>query len=378
VKEKENAIRPSADVLRTALEEQLSRTSESCTDCGICINECDFLKKHGSPKIIAARYDAQKKSGQVMPFECSLCSLCTAVCPEGLDPREMFIEMRREAVERGKGIFPEHSWLLRHERIGMSRFFSLYALPEGCRHILFPGCAFPGIRPGTTRKLFDILSAEDPNLGILLECCGRISDDLGRAGFSSARLAKMQEFLIGNGVDEVIVVCPNCYDMFRDYAKDLKVSMIYEKLPKDVASNQIGGDALLHDPCGARFNSNCHDMVRFLLADKGIKVKELAHTRQRTLCCGNGAGIMSISPGLSETWLKRIAVEASGRVITTYCAGCSEMFNKAFKSVHVLDVLLGQQGPSKKLKVSRPPFTYLNRMMLKRYFKKRIRGKDEI
>ncbi len=376
VKEKENAVNPQNDVFRSALKEQLASITENCTDCGQCINECDFLRKYGSPRAIAARYDAQKKSGQVMPFECSLCSLCAAVCPEGLDPRKMFIEMRREAVERGKGKFPEHSWLLMHERMGMSRFFSLYAIPEGCRRVLFPGCAFPGIRPGTTRKLFDVLNAGDPNLGIVFECCGRISDDLGREGFSSGRLAEMQELLVGNNVDEVIVVCPNCYDMFRDYAKDLKVSMVYEMLPKNAAAVQAEGETFLHDPCGARFNSGCHYMVRSLLKEKGIKVKELAHNRQRTLCCGNGAGVMPISPDFSRGWIRRIDREASGGAITTYCAGCSEMFNSYFESYHVLDFLLGQEGYSKKLKVSRPPLTYLNRLMLKRYFKKRIRGKN--
>ena len=40
---------------------------------------------------------ATDKASLSRPFECSLCGLCTAVCPERLDLENLFLEMRRAA-----------------------------------------------------------------------------------------------------------------------------------------------------------------------------------------------------------------------------------------------------------------------------------------
>jgi len=39
----------------------------------------------------------------MMPFECSLCGLCAAVCPVHLDPAQMFLAFRQAAVLKGLG-----------------------------------------------------------------------------------------------------------------------------------------------------------------------------------------------------------------------------------------------------------------------------------
>ncbi|MFH0728090.1 MAG: 4Fe-4S binding protein [Pseudomonadota bacterium] len=43
---------------------------------------------------------------------CNLCGLCAAVCPVNLAPDEMFLEMRREAVDRGAAPLPAHQRIL--------------------------------------------------------------------------------------------------------------------------------------------------------------------------------------------------------------------------------------------------------------------------
>ncbi|MBA4417816.1 MAG: hypothetical protein C0392_07890 [Syntrophus sp. (in: bacteria)] len=85
------------------IKEKLQTVSGACIECGLCRKECAFLRKYGNPKEIAEGYDPNKKEDQEMPFECSLCGLCSAVCPEGIDPAGFFLEMRRETVRRGGG-----------------------------------------------------------------------------------------------------------------------------------------------------------------------------------------------------------------------------------------------------------------------------------
>lgn len=363
-----------ASPLRESLRESLTRVREDCTDCGACRDECAFLEKYGTPGGIARSYDPANSRSLAMPFECSLCRLCTAVCPVGVNPARMFLEMRREAVERGRGTFPEHRGLLGYERTGMSKRFTYYGLPEGCETVLFPGCSFPGTRPERTKEIFGRLRKEDPCLGIVLDCCGRISESLGRDAFSRAMMDEMSTYLVEHGVREVIVVCPNCYDMFKEYGTGLEVRMVYEVLPKarDVSSGR-NHKVVLHDPCGTRFHTDCHDAVRGHLQRAGVVVHDMDRSREQTLCCGSGAGVDALSPDLAGRWLERTAAGVRGGMVATYCAGCARKMGTHAKTVHVLDLLLEPEvALDGRSPVAGGIVTYLNRLRLKGYFRKTL------
>jgi Fe-S oxidoreductase len=356
----------------SSFAEQLSEIIVRCTECGLCVDECAFLKKYGNPKEIATRYNPGNNKFGIMPYECSLCGLCSAVCPEGLDIRDMFIKMRREVALSCIAPFPGHNTLLKYEKIGMSRLFTFYALPKGCKEVLFPGCAFAGTRPGLTRKLFHLLEDMNPGLGIALDCCGRISDDLGLQGFTQTMLAELQDYLLSHGVEDVIVVCPNCYSMFREYAEGLNVKMVYEVLSDMPGLRALNNKTfVIHDPCSMRNNPDCQEMIRRLLSMVGISYKNTVHTGGKTLCCGNGAGVKSICPEFAEAWLDKLAIETSGSSVLTYCAGCAEMMGRRLKCAHVLDLLLAEKSLSSNL-MSKHPFTFINRLLLKRYFRKTV------
>jgi uncharacterized membrane protein YdjX (TVP38/TMEM64 family)/Fe-S oxidoreductase len=359
---------------RPSLEEALEDIAEKCTDCGLCRDECAFLEKYGTPKQIAQRYEAETKEMQSAPFECSLCRLCEAVCPLGAKPAELFLEMRREAVDRGTGPFPEHAGLLAYEKKGMSWRFTWYGIPEGCRTVLFPGCALPGTRPARTRELFELLRKEDPSMGIVLDCCGKISRDLGREAFFRAMFDEMTGYLQSKGVEEVLTVCPNCHDMFSRYCKGLRARMVYEALPGGSPARSLNGKkAVVHDPCGVRFDAETHAAVRRLIGIKGIAAEEVSHGREMTFCCGNGGGVSAMSPELADRWTERTWKETGERPIITYCCSCAGRFSRKSPAVHALDVLAEPETAlAGKSRVSAAPFTYLNRLRLKNYFKKAV------
>ncbi|HQP31619.1 MAG TPA: (Fe-S)-binding protein, partial [Deltaproteobacteria bacterium] len=357
-------------IIHPGLGAGLARVKELCTDCGLCRDECGFLKRYGTPAQIARAYDPAQDEWMRRPFECSLCRLCQAVCPVGVLPDKLFLEMRREAVDRGAAPFPEHARLLAYERTGFSRRYSFSALPSGCTTVLFPGCAFAGTRPERTRQLFKVLSLGDPRLGIVLDCCGRISHDLGREDFTAAMFEDMRAFLTSHGVREVIVICPNCYGMFRDYGEGLAVRMIYEVLPSHGGGDaRLEGTVVLHDPCATRFHPGCQTAVRTLLSLSGVIVKDMDHARQMTLCCGSGAGVEAVAPDLARQWLKRITGRAEGLTLATYCAGCQQRLAKKAQAVHALDLLYDPEAAlAGRSPAARWPMTYLNRLRLKRSF----------
>jgi uncharacterized membrane protein YdjX (TVP38/TMEM64 family) len=286
----------------------------------------------------------------------------------------MFLEMRRESVDRGAGSFPEHGGLLAYEGKGMSKRFTWYGLPEGCRTVLFPGCAMPGTRPARTQQLFEILRTQDPTIGIVLDCCGKISHDLGREAFFKVMFDEMTNYLLSQGVREILVVCPNCHGIFSRYSNGLNIRMVYEALPENVvAGASKRQNIVIHDPCGVRFHKDAHRTVRRLVGMTGVTPQEMDHSAERTLCCGNGAGVNALSPELGDRWMERVWKEAGTRRIVTYCAGCAGRLRGSVSAVHALDVLtepdVALEGKSK---VSVAPFTYLNRLRVKNFFKKAV------
>lgn len=355
--------------LRPTLAALLNDEAESCTGCGICVNECRFLKLYGTPRDIAKAYDPEDPKKRALGFECSLCSLCSSVCPEGLDPMTLFLEMRREAVDRGHGNFTEHKGLLGYERTGVSKRFTWYGLPEWCDTVYFPGCALPGTRPEATYALYQRLGATVPALGVVLDCCTKPSHDLGRQEHFAGLFAEMAGWLEARGVRRILVACPNCYKVFSEYAPQFETVTVYELLslaPPTPSGVVPSLPVTIHDPCVARFSKAPQEAVRSLLAHMGQTVEEMPHTRATALCCGEGGTVGAMAPDLATSWGALRVAEAAQRPIITYCAGCANHLGKQAETAHILDITLGTPKPSKG------PITYLNRLRLKSRFKKEL------
>lgn len=359
----------------TVLSVRIREISDGCIRCQACQKECAFLRKYGKPGEIAETYNPADRLHQAMPFECSLCRLCAAVCPAKLNPAEMFLEMRREKMRRDPRTYPEHGRLLAYEKRGNSRLFSCYALPPGCDTVFFAGCALPGTRPEQTLQLYRKMKQEIPSLGIVLDCCNKISHDLGRQEHFRAMFGKMRDYLVEQGVKKVIAACPNCYRMFDEYGTGLSVSTAYEVLAEQEtrADSSWSQTVFIHDPCGLRFREEAQAAVRRLVTSRGVQIEELRHHGRITTCCGEGGSVGCLSPELAGNWGKRIQEEAGGRRILTYCAGCANHLSGLTPTGHVVDFVCNPGAAlAGKAKVSKAPVTYLNRLRLKWRLRKEV------
>jgi uncharacterized membrane protein YdjX (TVP38/TMEM64 family)/Fe-S oxidoreductase len=361
--------------IKSTLQEKLRKVVADCINCKFCQEECAFLRKYGKPKEIAEAYDPGDKVYQAMPFECSLCRLCAAVCPVNVNPAEMFLEMRREAACHGIADYPEHSVLLNYEKRGTSKRYTYYTLPEGCDTILFPGCTLPGTRPEKTLALYEHMKKTIPALGMVLDCCAKPSYDLGRQAYFHAMFQEMKDFLLQNGVRQVLVACPNCHKIFRTYGEPLAVRTVYEFLAESELpeNGNAVGTVTVHDPCAVRYEPSIHAAVRELCAKRGLRVIEMSHHGAKALCCGEGGAVGLISPEFSKTWGELRQKETNGDLVITYCAGCANFLDPLTPTGHVLDLIFAPQALlDGNIKVSKAPFTYFNRLMLKRRLKKTV------
>ena len=361
--------------MKTYLAELLETVSERCIECELCQKECRFLKIYGAPKSIADRYDPCHRAGHDKPFECSICGLCGAVCPVGVDPSRMFLEMRREAVRRGYGDHPEHSVIIGYEKRGTSRRYTWYAFPEGCDTVLFPGCTLSGTRPNRIKGLYDHLRQAIPRLGIVFDCCAKPSHDLGRESSFHSTFGEMKEYLIENGIGTVLAACPNCYRIFKDYGRELSAVTVYEALAKNglPANGKARCSVTIHDPCAVRFDESIHVAVRNLAYSVGLTVEEMPHHGEKTLCCGEGGSVGFLSSEFANSWRSLRKNEARGRKMITYCAGCANYLGRTSPTIHILDILFDPEAAmSDRVKVSQAPVTYWNRIRLKGWFKRNV------
>ncbi|MBU0974060.1 MAG: (Fe-S)-binding protein [Proteobacteria bacterium] len=320
-------------------------------------------------------YDFSTPEFQKLAFECSLCNLCQAICPEKLGPGSLFMGIRREAVDSGHMDFSRYKTILGYEKKGSSPLFSYYALPSGCDTVFFPGCTLTGTRPETTWKLFEHLEKRISHLGIVLDCCHKPSHDIGRQAYFESMFRDILHYLTGNGIKKVLVACPNCHKMFTQYASGFDIKTVYEVLDSGGLPVVVLGNrkVVVHDPCPMREETNVQTAVRNLLTASGIPFEEMKHWGKKTLCCGEGGSVGFVRPELAKKWGLLRQKESENRTIVTYCAGCAGFLSRVAPTVHIADILFSPEGAlSSGIKVARAPFTYLNRLKLKQRFKKRL------
>jgi Fe-S oxidoreductase len=340
---------------------------DTCIQCSLCVKECLFLQQHGDPKDLAALF--QKESGSTLAFSCSLCGLCTAVCPKQVNPAELFLQQRQHLVKTKTQHYKEHTPLRRYENMGHSKLLSWYGLPGDCRTIFFPGCALPGTRARRVTDVVQALQPKIPNLGVLLECCTKPSHDLGDHAFFQKQFTHIQNFLDSRSIHSVLVACPNCYRMFEEYGKNITVQTIYELLPPQTQNPKQ--QITVHDPCGIRFQPHIHKAVRQLLQKSQAQVNEMKHHGTKTLCCGEGGAVGYLKKDLAKGWTTKRAEEALGQKVITYCAGCTHFLGQEMNAGHILDFLYEpQKTMAGRETIASSPFPYWHRFRLKQKLRK--------
>lgn len=361
------------------VETQLKDIRERCTKCQACTKACRFLSHYGTPKDIVTGFDFSLPHHQAIAYECSLCSLCTAVCPEKLDPCGLFLKIRRHYVDDGHFDESKYGPILGYEKRGTSPLFSWYGLPAGCDTVFFPGCTLPGTRPEVTMRLFQDLQKSIPALGMVLDCCAKPSHDLGRQAYFNSVFGELTDYLSGQGVKRVLVACPNCYKIFQQYGNGLSVRTVYETIHTNgfkAKMQNSGREVSVHDPCALRSETKVHQAVRGLLSELGMTVVEMKHRGRRTVCCGEGGMVGFVKPRLADGWAAIREREAAGRTMVAYCAGCTGFLGRTAPTIHIADLMYRPNVTlNGNLKVFRPPFTYLNRLLLKHRMKRELKPK---
>lgn len=362
-----NKVNKGAEYNPAQLQIHIQQMHNKCTNCGACRRNCAFLQEYGTPKQIVENL---VEHGREIAFNCSLCGLCDVQCPQQLQIKELFLQLRRATVHTKPQQLKKYRGLRIYESIGMSEMFSCYALPEHCHSIFFPGCALCGNLPQSTWNLYRYLQRQIPTLGLVLDCCTKPSHDLGDQSRFNSKFTQLIGNLEQRGITTVFTACPNCYQVFKTYAPQFELLSVYQQLAKTGApSNEfIRGTITVHDPCVNRFDPQLQQAVRTLITDNKFELEEMKNHGENTFCCGEGGCVMARRPDFADNWRQQRVRQNKQRLMTTYCAGCLEFLRPYTPTIHIIELLFDPQNAIKNASTKRAGslHRYFNRLKLKR------------
>ncbi len=346
-------------------EEEAARCRQCA--CRLCMKECIMLNDFTDcPKTLFREYleKGHLEMDHMIAYSCNECSQCTLKCPKSLDLRSNFQAMKIDLAEENQGIVPLEA--LKPSEAGQVKECSeeyCTTVPgsprssdglgkQKTKYVFVPGCTVPAYTPAGVENILCHLrdSLGEENVGALLQCCGKVSRFMGEEERFEERNRLALDKLDEMGCEVIITVCPSCFKIFKETAKNQRVisywDLMYQLIGVPERSRGIGRDSDVvfnfHDSCVTRDEPTHHRSVRWMMDQMGYRWEEIGRNGEDTRCCGVGGMVCTSDPALYERVYTRRVGDFSSRHIVTYCGSCRGTFETAgLDSIHILDLMFG-------------------------------------
>jgi Fe-S oxidoreductase len=148
---------------------------------------------------------------------------------------------------------------------------------------------------------------------------------------------KNKKIFAEHGISKIITNCPSCNQMFRDYKiqSEHVIETIYARKNKLAAKHS--GEITYHDPCHLGRGCGIFEQPREILSQVGFTVKELPLSREKSFCCGGGAGVKTNYPELANGIAKNVLSEVKTKKLVTPCPLCYMNFKENAEGIEVLE-----------------------------------------
>ena len=299
--------------------------SKDCIHCGQCTKNCTFLTKYNMD---LKSFEEHSELG----YSCFLCNKCKIVCPVDIDGAAIGIKHRRKEVADNGGKLAKKGYSgIVWEKYNYK--FRNYRNSKGVKSAIFTGCNFLSYTPNTANTLIDVMKKFD--VGVIYDCCGKPISELGLRGKEEEIINNIQKKLDDMGIEELIMVCPNCY-YYLEGRLDIRMVDIYTKLKElGIGYNFDEEEINMFRPCPDRESNYLEEKVAKFMPN--TKINNLNEQ-----CCGAGGCAGVREPGLSSGFKEDIKAQAKGEKVYTYCATCTGMMKPRDIDIsHVLTKILG-------------------------------------
>lgn len=352
-------------------KEEAEREAARCRqcECKLCMKECIMLNDYTEcPKSLFKKYleEGYENLDHMIAYSCNECSQCTLKCPKEFNMKGIFTALKEDYAEKNNGLVPLEI-LKESDRTQEKECGDEYCTrvdgslqkkevhkKQKTKYVFVPGCTVSAYSPkgveNIVKHLKECLGHE--NVGALLQCCGKVTRFIGETERFEERNKKAIDILDDMGAEVIITVCPSCYKVFKETAKNQKVIAYWDLMknligiPETARGIGKGSDVVfnIHDSCVTRDETSHHESVRWVLDELGYNWTEIERNGKNTRCCGVGGMVCSSNPELYERVYTRRANDFDQHNIVTYCGSCRGTMQAAGKdAVHILDLLFGQK-----------------------------------
>lgn len=352
-------------------KEEAEREADRCRqcECKLCMKECLMLNDYTDcPKALFRDYleKGVENMDRMIAYSCNECSQCTLKCPKEFDLKSTFKAMKDDYAEQNGGLVPleilKPSDAAQVKECGEEYCTTVSAKPKEkvqkatkptkTKYVFVPGCTVPAYTPEGVENVLRHLKASlgEENVGALLQCCGKVTRFIGENGKFEERNKKAIDILDEMGAEVIITVCPSCFKVFKETAKNQRVIAYWDLmhnligLPEGAKGVGEGSDVVfnIHDSCVTRDETSHHESVRWILDELGYQWEEIERNGKNTRCCGVGGMVCSSNPELYQRLYERRAQDMTQDHIVTYCGSCRGTMQAAGKdAVHLLDLIFG-------------------------------------
>ena len=340
----------------------------ACTRCGRCTEVCPaqavgfaldplaLIQGLGGAR---GQKPLAVQVGEAMLWDCTTCMACDDVCPVGISPLDLLLDLRRERVldaarfpQPLQGVFErlEHRgnpWNLpRGERAAWASTLGLRVVGPGeaCDLLIWMGCmgAYDDGARRALRALVRLLRSAGLDIGVLgadESCCGDAARRAGNEYLWRELAGANIEALSTRHIGRLVSLCPHCVNALANeypalglHADAVHATTLLGELLRDGRlrpdpERASAGRVAYHDPCYLGRGSGAYQAPRDVLAAlPAAKLVELPHWGRDSLCCGAGGGQMWLEDGgrarLGLPRAEEIARAEAARCVTAcpYCA----------------------------------------------------------
>lgn len=372
-------IRSFDEVALGYTKEEAEKEADRCRqcECKLCMKECIMLNDYTEcPKSLFRKYleDGYEEIDRMIAYSCNECSQCTLKCPNEFDLKGVFRALKEAYAEENQGLVPLEI-LKDSDRTQEKECGDEYCTrvdggvqkkteeqqKKKTKYVFVPGCTVSAYSPegveNVVKHLKDCLG--DENVGALLQCCGKVTRFIGENEKFEERNKKAIDILDDMGAEVIITVCPSCYKVFKETAKNQRVIAYWDLMknligiPETAKEIGKGSDVVfnIHDSCVTRDEISHHESVRWILDEMGYDWTEIERNGKNTRCCGVGGMVCSSNTELYERVYTRRANDFNQNHIVTYCGSCRGTMQTAGKdAVHILDLLFDHKYTKDQMK----------------------------
>ncbi len=351
---------------------------EACTNCCLCAEVCPAVSASGDGHLSGVYRLGELRSfmrsrsglfrrffGKKQPtaeqlkqfsetvYRCTLCGRCEETCPSGILLRDLWLSLRQDLVH--SDAYPKKVDMIRENVAQSHNVFDedneeradwVEDLREPPDHgyirdraqvVYFTGCvaAYFPLAQQIPMALSQVLVTANVDFTLLGEeewCCGFPLLGAGLREHMQDLIEHNIDAVKQKGAHTVVFACPSCYQMWREYyPHEFEIYHVTQYLSQliisgDLQLNELELTVTYHDPCDLGRGSLEYEAPREVLRSiPGVKLIEMAHSRENCLCCGGGGNLemvdSTLSADIAKTKIDEV-LHTRAEAVVTACQQC--------------------------------------------------------